>query len=178
EEGDGQVRLFFATAAERTRGEELLRGLASLRVLSLDVSDEDWAARSQQGLGPVVVGRIVVVSTSGVENTTSPVDPRGRGEAPIQISILPSMGFGTGHHASTRRCLSLLQRVPLDGARVLDAGTGSGVLAIAAWKLGAREVLAVDADPDALSAAAENLERNGATNAIQIALVDLGKLSA
>jgi ribosomal protein L11 methyltransferase len=87
------------------------------------------------------------------------------------------MGFGTGHHASTRRCLELLQRIPVTGARVLDAGTGSGLLAIAAWRLGAREVIALDCDPDALQAARENIERNGATTAVAIVEADLGALA-
>jgi ribosomal protein L11 methyltransferase len=178
ERDDGQLRIFFATAADRSRGAELIACLdPALRWSAIDVSDEDWAVRSQSGLGPVQVGKIQVVSTSlpptsGVDRYQAPSDPRGR----HLISILPSMGFGTGHHASTRRCLALLQRVPVEGTRVFDAGTGSGVLALAAWKLGAREVLAVDADPDALTAAEENLERNGATDAIQLKLVDLGRL--
>jgi ribosomal protein L11 methyltransferase len=168
EREDGQLRIFFSTAADRTRGAELIARLdPALRSSAIDVSDEDWAARSQSGLGPVVVGKIRI-------------DPGVRHASPNPgvetISITPSMGFGTGHHASTRRCLALLQRVPVEGTRVFDAGTGSGVLALAAWKLGAREVLAVDADPYALTAAEENLERNGATDAIQLKLVDLGRL--
>jgi ribosomal protein L11 methyltransferase len=86
------------------------------------------------------------------------------------------MGFGTGHHATTRLCLELLQRVQVAGRRVIDVGTGSGVLALAAWALGASSVLAVDNDPDALQNARENIERNGTAGAIAVAELDLSDL--
>ena len=90
--------------------------------------------------------------------------------------IEPSTGFGTGHHETTRLCLLLMQRLDLRGARVLDIGTGSGVLALAAWKLGAGDVVAIDSDPDALDNARDNIARNGAAPSIDIIRDDLESL--
>ena len=87
------------------------------------------------------------------------------------------MGFGTGHHATTRLCLELLQRIDVVGKRVIDVGTGSGVLALAAWALGASSVTAVDHDPDALQNARENITRNGATDEIDVIEVDLSSVT-
>ena len=86
------------------------------------------------------------------------------------------MGFGTGHHATTRLCLALLQRQRLESTRVVDVGTGSGVLAIASSLLGAGEVVAIDHDADALTNARLNIERNHTR--IELCQVDLGALES
>ena len=88
------------------------------------------------------------------------------------------MGFGTGHHATTRLCLELLQSIELAGKRVIDVGTGSGVLALAAFRLGASHVTAMDNDPDALQNARENIARNGAPASITVIEADLSAASS
>ena len=87
--------------------------------------------------------------------------------------IDPSTGFGTGHHETTRLCLALLQSIELARPRVIDVGTGSGVLAIAAAKLGASSVVAFDEDPEALRNARENVARNEVATLVEIREADL-----
>ncbi len=156
--GDGW-RVFFRTRAQRDAACDALRAEfhnALLDLSPIDVPDDDWARRSQADLKAVRVGRIIVAPPWDV-----PPERRAP-SADTLVVIEPSMGFGTGHHATTRLCLELLQELELAGRRVIDVGTGSGVLAIAAAKLGAASVLAVDNDPDALLNARENVARNGA----------------
>jgi ribosomal protein L11 methyltransferase len=159
-------RVFFRAAASRDAAREALTSIAGIRVSAVDVPDGDWARRSQENLRAIEAGGLLVAPPWDV--------PRG-GATPV-IIIEPSTGFGTGHHATTRLCLLLLQTLDLRGARVLDIGTGSGVLALAAWKLGARDVVAIDHDPDALENARDNIARNGAAAAIDIIRDDLDAL--
>ncbi|HEX7780503.1 MAG TPA: 50S ribosomal protein L11 methyltransferase [Vicinamibacterales bacterium] len=165
EDRDDGFRIFFPSATLRDRALKRLRESDLTPTCTpVEVPDDDWAARSQASLGPVTIDRIVVAPP-----WASQPDQPGQ----IQLVIQPSMGFGTGHHASTRLCLRLLQRIDVKGRHVVDVGTGSGVLALAAARLGASRILALDSDPDALAAASENLRLNDLTPAIELRQTDL-----
>lgn len=142
-------RVFFDDSVARDSAVAAVRAAhADLDVSPEDVSDEDWAARSQQALTAVTAGAFIVAP---------PWDLPKRPPAGTSVIVIePSRGFGTGHHASTRLCLRALSEVDVQGARVVDVGTGSGVLAMAAVTRGARQVLAVDIDPDAIDSARES----------------------
>ena len=134
-----------------------------LRIEETDVEDEDWARRTQADLGSIRIGRIIVAPPWDV--------PAAAAETVVLIE--PSRGFGTGHHQSTRLCLALLQTRELRERSVIDIGTGSGVLAIAAARLGAAFVTAIDVDPDAVENARENAARNDVSGLVEIHVCDL-----
>lgn len=136
---------------------EALPDAVTVRLEKMEVEDEDWARRTQAELPAIQIGRIIVAPPWNVPELDRPEAVKER----IVIVIEPSRGFGTGHHESTRLCLVLLQSRDLGRRSVLDVGTGSGVLAIAAAKLGAPFVSAIDVDPDAVENARENIVRNG-----------------
>jgi len=157
--GNG-LRVFFASREHRDQAHAALRD-RGIDAVAIEIPDDDWAVRSQQNLTPITVG-IITVSPSRVESSSDRSRPgEGRSsDRAITIVIEPSMGFGTGHHATTRLCLAALQRTPVAGADVLDVGTGSGILAIAAARLGAAQARGIDFDIDAIQSANENLARN------------------
>ena len=169
EERDPLVRVFFSSAADR---DEAQRALAPrFEVTALEVDDEDWARRSQDNLKPITVGRITVAPPwATIEHEPSALSDQ---RSAIQIVILPSMGFGTGHHVTTRLCLAALQTIDLADRTVLDVGTGSGVLAIAADLLGAARGIGIDYDENAIRSARENLLLNPDARQVTFEAVDL-----
>ena len=166
QERDGGLTAFFRSTAARDAALETIA--SRYQAVAIDVPDGDWVRRSQQGLAPVTVGRITIYPHSA---GTAPERP-APGAASLAIVITPSMGFGTGHHATTRLCLAALQQLDLRGRSVLDIGTGSGVLAIAASLLGAGRVQGIDFDPDAIAAARDNLVLNPAAANVAFTCVD------
>lgn len=160
EEHDDSLRIFFQTVSARDEARAALA--PQFDVAAIDVPDDDWARRSQEHLAPITVGRITIFP-----------NPEALIPDPCAIAIVPSMGFGTGHHVTTRLCLEALQRIDLNDKLVVDVGTGSGVLAIAADRLGAARALGIDNDPDAIQCARENLAVNPAVHAVDFGIADL-----
>ena len=168
EERDTAVRVYFPSPASRDAARRALAGRFDLA--PVDVPDDDWARRSQEDLGPVTVGRISVFPNSRARDqspVTDPPNPQPPIPNPLALVIAPSMGFGTGHHATTRLCLAALQAIPVAGCDVLDVGTGSGILAIAAIGLGAARALGIDHDEDAVRSARENLTLNRGADTVR-----------
>jgi ribosomal protein L11 methyltransferase len=143
----------FPDSPLRDRAAEAVRRFESsgdIRIDRAEIEDEDWARRTQADLPAIQIGNVIVAPPWDL--------PAGKGATLVVIE--PSRGFGTGHHQSTRLSIVLLQNRDLRGRTMIDVGTGSGVLAITAAKLGASFVSAIDVDPDAIENARENIARN------------------
>lgn len=122
------------------------------------VESQDYVGMSRQTFQPLYIGPFLIRPTW----STAPPGDAGQ----IVLSIDPRMSFGTGHHATTRLALGLMSQLVQRGARVLDVGTGTGILAMAAAKLGASHVWAIDTDPQAVKEAGENAHDNGVAGQI------------
>jgi ribosomal protein L11 methyltransferase len=170
EEREDCLRAFFGSGAARDLALQELGPQFDVR--PVDVPDQDWARRSQQHLAAVRVGRFLVTP----ETPDMIPDPRPDPllGPTITLCIRPSMGFGTGHHATTRLCLAALQTLDLEGKVFLDLGTGSGILAIAACCLGARAI-GLDFDEDAIQSARENVTLDPRPGEISFAVADLSR---
>lgn len=124
------------------------------------VAEEDWANAWKQFYTVLHVGERLVIKPRWQDYDPAP------GE--IVIALDPGMAFGTGTHPTTQLCLEALEKLPVAGKSVLDVGTGSGILAIAAALLGAARVDALDTDPVAVSAARDNVAQAGLASAITV----------
>lgn len=122
------------------------------------IDEQNWANAWKVHYHPVRIGRHIIVRPLWEEAELQPDD--------IEIALDPGMAFGTGTHATTQLCLASLEDLMRPGLQVLDLGSGSGILAIAAVKLGAASVVAVDIDPISVEATLENAGVNGVAGKI------------
>ena len=132
--------------------------IGSLEIDTLNVRDEDWSEVWKQFYKPFKAGKSLVVKPTW--------EPYEAQEGDRIIEIDPGMAFGSGTHETTSMCLELLEETMTGGETVIDVGTGSGILAIGAAMLGAKDVLAIDIDPTAVKVAQENIEHNHLTDRI------------
>jgi ribosomal protein L11 methyltransferase len=169
EEGESGVKLgaYFDSSADmetiaRSIEAELARAGLHSSLFSISVSDvpeQDWMQKWKEGFEPVEIGERLMIAPSW----KLPVESAGR----KVIQIDPGMAFGTGTHETTRMCLEAIER-RWQGGRLLDVGTGTGILAIAAARLAPESLItAIDIDPQAVAVARENIEINGATDSIE-----------
>ena len=140
-----KLRVFFGDDADAGEITSRFGGTAE------PADNRDWVAFAREHLHPMEIGERIFVAPEWRTESTPP----GR----IRIEVNAGLAFGTGAHETTRLCLEALERLVRPGIAVADVGTGSGILAEAAVKLGAAHAVACDTDPQATATAKENLER-------------------
>nr|HID12463.1 50S ribosomal protein L11 methyltransferase [Anaerolineae bacterium] len=159
--------------ANQRRIEEALWHLGQIRPVSAptcrSIAEADWAEAWKERLNVLHIGQHIVIRPSWRDYTPAPGD--------IVIHLDPGMAFGTGLHPTTQMCLLVLEELVHPGAEVLDLGTGSGILAIAAAKLGARHVLAVDNDPIAVKTARDNVIINEVQEIVSVMCGSLAEIA-
>jgi ribosomal protein L11 methyltransferase len=132
-----------------------------------ELTEDDWTNAWKKHYHVQRIGQRIVIKPPWQEHPPKPDE--------VVIELDPGMAFGTGLHPTTRMCLQVLEEHLEPGAKVLDLGTGSGILAIAAAKLGAGSVLALDNDLLAVKAARANVQSNGVKNLVTVEHGSLGK---
>lgn len=164
EDLDERLRSFELRIREfqEREGDDMEKG--SCRITWKPVQDEDWADNWKQYFHPEKVGGMIVIKPTWEDYTASPDD--------IVVELDPGSAFGTGTHPTTAMCIRELEKLVRGGMRVFDVGTGSGVLAITAAKLGAGEVVAMDYDKTSVGIAAENIAQNGVASLVKTGVSD------
>ncbi len=150
---------------DELRAMEMDFDLGKLEVYWQEFENQDWSESWKKDFQPIRLGKHIVVCPGWAEVELEEDDK--------VIEIDPGMAFGTGTHETTAMCTAMVERYVQPGQRVIDIGTGSGILAIAAAHMGAGEVLATDLDPVAVRVAEENVEINGFADKIQCRCGDL-----
>ena len=139
--------------------------LGSLVVEHTSVHEQDWAENWKKYYKPFRAGEHLVIKPSW--------EPYEAQDGDLVLELDPGMAFGTGTHETTFMCMEQLERYVKPGCRAIDVGCGSGILALAAAKLGARDVLAIDLDELAVKVAAENTVKNGLSDVVRVKHGDL-----
>ena len=151
--GVAQVKFYFpATDAGRAEAEGYLAGATDVDIAVEPLEEEDWANGWKKYYQPLAIGQRLYVVPEWL--------PREAPEGRVSLVLDPGLTFGTGAHPTTQLCLEGVERCARPGQRVLDLGCGSGILSIAALRLGADYALGVDIDPKAPDVARENAELN------------------
>ena len=172
-QADGPDRIMLRTFLPVASKQRLARIEIGVRLVSIleplgdlvirDIAeDEDWQEAWKSHFDLLRVGRRLVIKPRWIEHQPEPEE--------IVIEIDPGMAFGTGYHPTTHTCLEALEHILQPGMSVLDVGTGSGILAITAVKLGAAHVVALDIDPEAVRAARQNCRRTRTTRQVALSL--------
>jgi ribosomal protein L11 methyltransferase len=156
---------------------ELLSWLEPAQVVFRDVADQDWERAWMDQFKPMAFGRRLWIYPWNIEppeqddlvGRSSASCARGT-SAPMRVVVRldPGLAFGSGTHPTTALCLEWLDGLSLAGKSVIDYGCGSGILAIAALKLGAASAVGIDNDPQALIASADNAQRNGVAERLAV----------
>jgi ribosomal protein L11 methyltransferase len=145
---------------------QAMAAFPAVELVARPLYEEDWAVTWREFFGVVDYGGRLVIVPSWIEHEVAP--------GQVAIRLDPGQAFGTGHHETTRLCLAALDDLVRPGTAVLDVGTGSGILAIAAARLGARSVLAFDIDPIAVEVARANCRENGIGPEVRVESGTLG----
>ena len=145
--------------------ERLFANGLSCPIEQVGIDEEDWANQWKQFYKPLRIGEHLVVLPPWEETEIK--------EGDVVVIMDPGMAFGTGTHETTRLCMSMLEKYLVPGCKMLDVGTGSGILAVAGAKMGAEKVCAYDIDPVAVRVANENFAVNGVADKVTCGVSDL-----